>query len=230
MELLKAWNGNDKMFKTLLDKLKLKSTREMESQSNRNDFQDVEEGIKTCPNCGDVNYDDYNFCVNCGFPLKGHITVDQYRAKLQKQSRIRSSRFDEKFARDCVAYCEFDKTQNNKTPGLDGNFRFNDRRFDDYAEQLTKSNIPDELLIETSEKISNTYMNFGVYIRIQKVKVTEQYVIFEIIPDSSTKVKSILKLENEISLALKTDVIINPIYQKGFIALIISTRYYDERE
>ena len=93
------------MFKTLLDKLKLESTREMESQSNRNDFQDVEEGIKTCPNCGDMNYDDYNFCVNCGFPLKGHITVDQYRAKLQKQSRIQSSRFDEKFARDCVAYC-----------------------------------------------------------------------------------------------------------------------------
>lgn len=71
MELFKAWNGNDKMFKTLLDKLKLESTREMESQSNRNDFQDVEEGIKTCPNCGDMNYDDYNFCVNCGFPLKG---------------------------------------------------------------------------------------------------------------------------------------------------------------
>lgn len=70
MELLKAWNGNDKMFKTLLDKLKLESTREMENQSTRNDFQDVEEGIKTCPNCGDMNCDDYNFCVNCGFPLK----------------------------------------------------------------------------------------------------------------------------------------------------------------
>ena len=73
-------------------------------------------------------------------------------------------------------------------------------------------------------------MSFGVYVRIRNIKVTDQYVIFEIIPDTGTKVKSILKLENEISLALKTDVIINPIYQKGFIALIISTRYYDERE
>ena len=113
---------------------------------------------------------------------------------------------------------------------MDGNFRFNDRRFDEYAEQLTKSNIPVELLLETSEKISNTYMNFGVYIRIQKVKVTEQYVIFEIIPDARTKVKSILALENEISLVLKTDVIINPIYQKGFIALIIPTRYFSNNK
>ena len=138
--------------------------------------------------------------------------------------------FDEKFARDCVARCEFDKSQNNKTPGFDGNFRFNDRRFDDYAEQLEDPNIPDELLVDTGKKISDSYMSFGVYVRIRNIKVTDQYVIFEIIPDAGTKVKSILKLENEISLVLKTDVIINPIYQKGFIALIISTRYYDERE
>lgn len=218
------------MFKTLLDRLKLESTRQMEYQNTMNDFQDIEEDIRICPNCGSENYNDYNFCANCGFPLTEHITGTQCKVPLRPQSEIHTGSFDEKFARDCVARCEFDKSQNNKTPGLDGNFRFNDRRFDDYAEQLEDPNIPDELLVDTGKKISDSYMSFGVYVRIRNIKVTDQYVIFEIIPDTGTKVKSILKLENEISLALKTDVIINPIYQKGFIALIISTRYYDERE
>ena len=43
------------MFKTLLDRLKLESTRQMEYQNTMNDFQDIEEDIKICPNCGSEN-------------------------------------------------------------------------------------------------------------------------------------------------------------------------------
>ena len=134
----------------------------------------------------------------------------------------------EDYASSCVASCEFDKSQNNSTPGLDGNFRFNDKRFDsNYLQTRTKPDISDDFIKRISQIVIDTYKDFGVYININNVDVSNQYVIFQIVPNAGTHVKSILRLENEISTTLKTDVIINPIYQKGYIGLILPAEYFE---
>ena len=122
------------------------------------------------------------------------------------------------FAAQCVAECEFDPEQNNKTPGLDGNFRFDDKRFDAFADdEETKQSVSQDQLHLIADAITNVYSNFGMKTIIKGFNFPKPYVVVQIVPGAGVRVRDVLSLEDNLSMALGIPVIMNAMYNKGFI-------------
>lgn len=130
------------------------------------------------------------------------------------------------FAAQCVADCEFDPEQNNKTPGLDGNFRFDDARFNHPQEdENTRNEIPSDVLEKIASNIFHTYASLGVDVRVPNFIVAKTYVVFYLIPGPGVRKDTICHLEREISLTLGTNVFMNIASKEGFIGLFVPIDY-----
>ena len=55
--------------------------------------------------------------------------------------------------------------------------------------------------------------------------MTRTYVIYCLVPIPGVKKDAVCNLQTELSIALRTDVFMNVVYEKGYIGLFIATDY-----
>lgn len=203
---------------------------------------EIREVVKVkCPNCGKLLGTDYLFCTSCGHSLtkpamsapkpvetKAQPIAQKPKIK-EKPVEIMESKLTpelERFAEKCVAYCELDKKQNPKTPEFVGNFRFDDKRFNDLEEDVDiKHEISPDTIRKIGDIILATYKYYDVAVRIADIRMTRTYVIYCLVPIPGVKKDAVCNLQTELSIALRTDVFMNVVYEKGYIGLFIATDY-----
>lgn len=151
------------------------------------------------------------------------------QSKESSKHNITTPDFDvDNYAKECNAYCEFKETIPTDITNLKGSFRFNDKRFTEKYTESFDSQISSKTLHDIQNIIVSTYSNFGVSVKVNNFNLTKYYAIAETIPCSGTSVKSVLAFQNEISIALGTEVIINAMYEKGYVGIIIPMNYIKE--
>ena len=141
----------------------------------------------------------------------------------KKQNSNRNLTNDElnEYAEMCNISCELNNPVPTDIPNLEGNFRFNDKRFSKIYAEPSNNQISPKTLHLIQNVIISTYNSFGVSVKVDNFTFSKYYVIAEAIPCPGTSVKSVLAFQNEISIALGTEVIINAMYKKGYIGIII---------
>ena len=202
----------------------------------------IKEIVKVkCPNCGKLLGTDYLFCTSCGYsltkpaasvpkPIETKTQPIAQKPKIkEKPVGIMGSKLTpelERFAEKCVAYCELDKKQNPKTPEFVGNFRFDDKRFNDLEEDVDiKHEISPDTIRKIGDIILATYKYYDVAVRIADIRMTRTYVIYCLVPIPGVKKDAVCNLQTELSIAFRTDVFMNVVYEKGYIGLFIATDY-----
>lgn len=196
-------------------------------------------------NIGDAIYAIIAFFVMCMIPLdiiiyiikklffnNTHIadmSMNSGQEKINEQAENLKFIHDDldDFAQMCNVYCEFKEKLPTNDPTLNGNFRFNDKRFTGKYSEPHNCIISPNILHSISNIIISTYNNFGVYVKVNNFNFTKYYFVAEITPCPGTSVKSILAFQNEVAIALGTEIIINAMYEKGYVGIIIPMNYID---
>ena len=89
----------------------------------------------------------------------------------------------------------------------------------------TYSHISPDTIRKIGDIILATYKYYDVAVRIADIRMTRTYVIYCLVPIPGVKKDAVCNLQTELSIALRTDVFMNVVYEKGYIGLFIATDY-----
>lgn len=133
----------------------------------------------------------------------------------------------EDYASLCIASCEFDKEQNMSDSTTNGNVRYNDIRFDDLEDDLELRQIISKSKLDTvSNTIVNVYEQIGVRIIIDGAICTKPYIVLKLVPMNGARIDTIIMFQNNVEYAIKMKTVMNVMYKKGYIGVILPIQYF----
>lgn len=148
-----------------------------------------------------------------------HFEKSKPNARKEKQ---KNNKMLEDFASLCVANCELDKEQNFINETTHGNVKYNDKRFDNMEDMKELQPIISESKIkEVSETIIQLYDNIGARVLIEETICCKPYIILKLVPMNGTRIDTILTFQNNIERAIKMATIMNVMYKKGYIGIVL---------
>lgn len=139
--------------------------------------------------------------------------------------------FSTTFAALCVANCELDKEQNYTDDVTGGNVKYNEKRFDNLTNDSVISQIvSDEKIKEVSDKIIHAYSEIGLMVMIDGVLCTNQYVVLKLKPMHGTRINDIISIQSSIESAIGMKSLMNVMYKKGYIGILLPIYHFMEKE
>lgn len=142
--------------------------------------------------------------------------------RIKKKQRIHSSDEIEQFMAECNSHVELDGEQNNITPDLTQNIRYDDKRFNDPEPDLEMAKlVSDDKVKDTVKKIISAYHSFGAEIKIHECKVLTNYIMCKVIPESGTKVQTIQALQSDVDIQIGMSTLLNISFKSGYIGLFL---------
>ena len=159
------------------------------------------------------------------YKSESHTTVPEKNIKSKASAPNKT--FSDAFAALCIANCELDKEQNHINDITGGNVRYNDKRFDNLVDDpLIKQMVSAQKIKEISEKIIQVYSQIGLRVIIDGTICTTQYVILELKPMNGAKIDDILSFQNNIEYAIEMKTLMNVMYKKGYIGILLPIQYF----
>ena len=157
-------------------------------------------------------------------------TVPQ-EEKVKREENEHIKNFSDAFAALCVANCELDKEQNYTDDVTGGNVKYNEKRFDNLTNDSVISQIvSDEKLKEVSDKILHVYSEIGLMVMIDGVLCTNQYVVLKLKPMHGTRINDIIFIQSSIESAIGMKSLMNVMYKKGYIGILLPIYHFIEKE
>lgn len=151
--------------------------------------------------------------------------------KSVKQDNEHIKDFSTAFAALCVANCELDKEQNYTDDATGGNVKYNEKRFDNLTNDSVISQIvSDEKIKEVSDKIIHAYSEIGLMVMIDGVLCTNQYVVLKLKPMHGTRINDIISIQSSIESAIGMKSLMNVMYKKGYIGILLPIYHFIEKE
>lgn len=151
--------------------------------------------------------------------------------KSEKLNNERIKDFSDAFASLCVANCELDKEQNYTDDVTGGNVKYNEKRFDNLTNDSVISKIiSDEKLKEVSDKILQIYDKIGLMVMIDGSLCTNQYVVLKLKPMHGTRINDIISIQSTIESEIGMKSLMNVMYKKGYIGILLPIYYFIEKE
>lgn len=151
--------------------------------------------------------------------------------KIKREENERIKDFSDAFASLCVANCELDKEQNYTDDVTGGNVKYNEKRFDNLTNDSVISQIvSDEKIKEVSDKILHVYSEIGLMVMIDGSLCTNQYVILKLKPMHGTRVNDIISIQSSIESAIGMKSLMNVMYKKGYIGILLPIYHFIEKE
>lgn len=157
-------------------------------------------------------------------------TVPQ-EEKVKREENEHIKNFSDAFAALCVANCELDKEQNYTDDVTGGNVKYNEKRFDNLTNDSVISQIvSDEKIKEVSDKILHVYSEIGLMVMIDGVLCTNQYVVLKIKPMYGTRINGIISLQNTIESTIGMKSLMNVMYKKGYIGILLPIHQFIKKK
>ena len=95
--------------------------------------------------------------------------------QVKKVENENIQKFSDEFAALCVANCELDKEQNYTNNITGGNVKYNEKRFDNLAnDSVISGMVSNEEIKEVSDKVLHVYNEFGLMVIIDETLCTNQ--------------------------------------------------------
>ena len=152
-------------------------------------------------------------------------------SKSEKLNNEHIKDFSDVFASLCVANCELDKEQNYTDDVTGGNVKYNEKRFDNLTNDSVISKIiSDEKLKEVSDKILQIYDKIGLMVMIDGSLCTNQYVVLKLKPMHGTRINDIIFTQSTIESEIGMKSLMNVMYKKGYIGILLPIYYFIEKE
>lgn len=147
------------------------------------------------------------------------------------QSDNRYTKGIEYFANFCTAGYELDKDKNYSYNATGGNIRYNDKRFDNIA------NDPDMVKMISNDKINaissqivKIYMQKNIRIFIERTNCTKAYLVLKVIPVGVTSLNDITLFQNDIGYQTGMPTLIDVFDNRGYAYIIFSIQnFIDDR-
>lgn len=151
--------------------------------------------------------------------------------KVKREENEHIKNFSDAFAALCVANCELDKEQNYTDDVTGGNVKYNEKRFDNLTNDSVISQIvSDEKIKEVSDKILHVYSEIGLMVMIDGVLCTNQYVVLKIKPMYGTRINGIISLQNTIESTIGMKSLMNVMYKKGYIGILLPIHQFIKKK
>lgn len=151
--------------------------------------------------------------------------------KVKREENEHIKNFSDAFAALCVANCELDKEQNYTDDVTGGNVKYNEKRFDNLTNDSVISQIvSDEKIKEVSDKILHVYSEIGLMVMIDGVLCTNQYVVLKIKPIYGTRINGIISLQNTIESTIGMKSLMNVMYKKGYIGILLPIHQFIKKK
>lgn len=155
----------------------------------------------------------------------------EHISKNEKRDNEHIKDFSTAFASLCVANCELDKEQNYTDDVTGGNVKYNEKRFDNLTNDSVISQIvSDEKIKEVSDKILHVYSEIGLMVMIDGSLCTNQYVILKLKPMHGTRINDIISIQSSIKSAIGMKSLMNVMYKKGYIGILLPIYHFIEKE
>ena len=151
--------------------------------------------------------------------------------KVKREENERIKNFSDAFAALCVANCELDKEQNYTDDVTGGNVKYNEKRFANLTnDSVISQMVSGEKIQEISDKILHVYSEIGLSIVINGSVCTTQYVILKLKPVHGTRIHDIISLQNTVESAIGMKSLMNVMYKKGYIGILLPIYHFIEKE
>ena len=90
--------------------------------------------------------------------------------------------------------------------------------------------VQDEKIKEVSDKILHVYSEIGLMVMIDGVLCTNQYVVLKIKPMYGTRINGIISLQNTIESTIGMKSLMNVMYKKGYIGILLPIHQFIKKK
>lgn len=140
-------------------------------------------------------------------------------------------KFSDEFVALCVANCELDKEQNYTDNITGGNVKYNEKRFDNLAnDSVISGMVSNEEIKEVSDKVLHVYNEIGLMVIIDETLCTNQYVVLKLKPMHGTRITDIISVQNTVESMIRMKSLMNVMYKKGYVGMLLPIHQFIKKK